>query len=160
MYLNMDPVPLSKDDPYEINRWDIVAQFYREHERKFPLVAELARRYLSAPVSSVYSERLFSEMGQVYERKRSRLTPKNAEGLLMLHHNMLKMEAYNKEEKEARDQLCKNLKNNFRKYDDCVGPRDWIKTEADSDIRFAPEDLSGIYSEKFRNECPYLNLNQ
>jgi len=45
---------------------------------------------ITAPPSSVYSERLFSEMGQVYEKKRSRLRPELAESLSILHHNMIR----------------------------------------------------------------------
>lgn len=54
----------------------------------FPTLAKLAQKYLSAPASSVYSERLFSEAGLIYEKKRNRLKPKNAETLLFLHHNL------------------------------------------------------------------------
>ena len=42
MYLNMEPMSLPKDDPHALNRWEPVALFYRENERKFPLIAELA----------------------------------------------------------------------------------------------------------------------
>lgn len=52
------------------------------------MVENLTPRYLSAPASSVYSERLFSEAGQIYENKRSRLTPAHGEALLFLHHNL------------------------------------------------------------------------
>jgi len=38
--------------------------------------------------SSVYSEKLFSEYGNIFEEKRSRLLPKSGEKLLFLHHNV------------------------------------------------------------------------
>jgi len=43
-----------------------------------------------APPSPVYSERLFSEAGNLYEQKRNRLLPKAGEKLLFLHHNLKK----------------------------------------------------------------------
>ena len=49
-----------------------------------------ARRYLSAPPSSGYSERLFLEAGNLYEQKRNQLFPKTGEKLLFLHNNLKK----------------------------------------------------------------------
>jgi len=48
----------------------------------------LAKKFLSTPASSVYSERFFSEYGNIFEEKRSRLLPKSGEKLVFLHHNM------------------------------------------------------------------------
>lgn len=58
----------------------------------YPNIAQLARVYLSAPSNTVYSERVFSEAGNVYEEHRSKLTPQNAETLIFLHHNLLSFE--------------------------------------------------------------------
>jgi len=51
-------------------------------------VAEVARRYLSVPSTSVASERLFSGAGDTYSDSRSRLAPERAEMLLFLRENM------------------------------------------------------------------------
>ena len=37
--------------------------------------------------AAIYSERLFSEFGNLYEKERSRLLPKNSSKMLFLHHN-------------------------------------------------------------------------
>lgn len=55
---------------------------------QYPQLSKIARIYLSAPGSSVYSERLFSEAGLLYEAKRSRLLPTTAENLVFIHHNL------------------------------------------------------------------------
>ena len=158
MYLNMEPMSLPKDDPNAVNQWGPVALFYREHERKFPLIAELANKFLSTPVSSVYSERLFSEFGQVYEKKRSRLTPKNAEGLLMLHHNMERIGRYKNEEAEARSNLCRNKPIDYHKFENWEAPRNLAAEDADENAnKLNDDDIIGIYSDEFRLECEYLN---
>jgi len=48
----------------------------------------LEKKFLATPASSVYSERLSSEYGNIFEEKRSRLLPKSGEKVLFLHHNM------------------------------------------------------------------------
>ena len=44
-------------------------------------------KYLSAPPSSVSSERLFSAAGRVYTENRNRLSPDTAEKLIFLMKN-------------------------------------------------------------------------
>lgn len=56
--------------------------------KQYPNLTKFARVYLSAPCSSVYSERQFSEAGLVYEIKRNRQLPHNAEKLVFIHHNL------------------------------------------------------------------------
>lgn len=64
-----------------------VARFWRDHEKSLPVLSKLAKKCLSTPASSVYSERLFSEYGAIFEEKRSRLLPRNGQKILFLHHN-------------------------------------------------------------------------
>lgn len=66
--------------------------WWREHATDLPQLARLARKYLATPSSSVYSERLFSEYGNIYEEKRSRLLPRTGEKILFLHHNLGRLE--------------------------------------------------------------------
>lgn len=58
------------------------------NKNRFPILSKLAKRYLITPASSVYSERLFSEAGLIYEEKRNRLAPERAEKIVFLHHNL------------------------------------------------------------------------
>ena len=76
-----------------LHEWQPVADFWKDQERlgRLPILCQLAKKVLGAPATSVYSERLFSEMGNLYEKKRSCLRPDVAENLLFLHHNLAKM---------------------------------------------------------------------
>jgi hypothetical protein len=40
--------------------------WWKDHAAHFPMLAKLTRKYLATPASSVYSERLFSEYGNIY----------------------------------------------------------------------------------------------
>jgi len=42
---------------------------------------------MATPDSSVYTKKLFSENGNIFEEKRARLLPTTGEKLLFLHHN-------------------------------------------------------------------------
>ena len=66
-WLNQEEDIIEHD--YEFYNWQHVTNTFYQLQRfgQCPNIAKLARRYLATPISSVYSERLFSEMGQVYE---------------------------------------------------------------------------------------------
>nr|CAH7716217.1 unnamed protein product [Callosobruchus chinensis]CAH7750450.1 unnamed protein product [Callosobruchus chinensis] len=68
-----------KADPY---KW------WSANEKQYPNLSKFAKVYLSSPGSSVYSERLFSEAGIIYDEKPNRLLPSNAEKLVFIHHNL------------------------------------------------------------------------
>ena len=53
--------------------------------------SNIALKYLSPPSSSVYSERVFSEAGNISTEKRSRLAPHKADNILFLHHILPKL---------------------------------------------------------------------
>ncbi len=52
------------------------------------LTEKLARKYLAAPATSIPTERLFSDAGLVYTKKRNKLSGKRAEMLLFLKINL------------------------------------------------------------------------
>ena len=67
-----------------------VLSWCNSNKKKYTLLARFARRYLSAPPSSVYSKRLFSEAGNFYEQEQNRLLLKTGKKLLFFHHNLIK----------------------------------------------------------------------
>lgn len=62
--------------------------YWKNHHPRFPEVAQMARRYLSAPCTSTDSERLFSAASLVLDEKRNRLTCSKAEMLLFVKKNI------------------------------------------------------------------------
>lgn len=61
--------------------------WWRENSRRFSLLSKLAQRYLSAPATSVPSERLFSDAGNICSDKRNRLASERTETLLFIKNN-------------------------------------------------------------------------
>jgi len=58
------------------------------HTRRRRLLEPAAKKYMSAPATSVASEQLFSAAGQIYADRRSNLLGENAEKLLFLAYNI------------------------------------------------------------------------
>ena len=79
------PVIKRNDDPF---------QWWSRNSSRYPEMSRMAKVYLCFPASSVYSERLFSEAGSIYETKRNRLLPERAEALVFLHHNLPLIKKY------------------------------------------------------------------
>ena len=61
--------------------------WWAEHHKRYPNIAQVAKRYLTASATSVPSERLFSSAGDIYDEKRSRILPEHAEHLLFIKSN-------------------------------------------------------------------------
>lgn len=64
-------------------REDSPLKYWGVNKIRFPTLAKIARKYLSAPCSSVESERLFSSVSHIIDENRNSLTD-NAEKLLFL----------------------------------------------------------------------------
>lgn len=77
-YLNDPLIDYKSGDPY--NWWG-------QHYKEYPTISILARRYLSAPATSVPSEQLFSTAGDLYDEKRNRILPHLSEELLFIQNN-------------------------------------------------------------------------
>ena len=59
-------------------------QWWNDNQQRYPVLAKIARHYLSAPPTSVSSERVFSAVGNIYDDHRCRLTTDKAEMLLAI----------------------------------------------------------------------------
>ena len=62
--------------------------WWLEHEKKYPNLSKLARKYLCITATSIPSERLFSKAGELVSHKRSCLKPSNVNMLLFLNQNL------------------------------------------------------------------------
>lgn len=63
-------------------------QWWKQNAEHLKTLAPLAKKFLCPPPSSVPSERVFSEVGAIYDKRRSRLMGENAEKLCFLHYNL------------------------------------------------------------------------
>lgn len=63
-------------------------KWWNENRSRFPVLADVAREFLSIPGTSVPSERLFSKAGDVIRKKRSSLKPMKANQTIFLMENM------------------------------------------------------------------------
>ncbi|XP_038160178.1 zinc finger BED domain-containing protein 4-like [Cyprinodon tularosa] len=63
-------------------------QFWGVNKIRFPALAKMSQRYLSAPCTSVESERLFSSVSHIINEERNRLSAANAEMLLFIKKNL------------------------------------------------------------------------
>ncbi|KAM3596583.1 uncharacterized protein V6R79_017286 [Siganus canaliculatus] len=63
-------------------------QYWANSHARFPLLSAVATKFLSAPSTSVESERLFSTASNIVDEKRNRLTAERAEMLIFLKKNL------------------------------------------------------------------------
>ncbi|KAI4872545.1 hypothetical protein NFI96_025157, partial [Prochilodus magdalenae] len=77
-YLKELTIPRS-DNPFE---------YWGNNHARFPILAATAVKFLSAPSTSVESERLFSTASNIVDEKRNRLTAEKAEMLIFLKKNI------------------------------------------------------------------------
>nr|XP_023693584.1 zinc finger BED domain-containing protein 4-like [Paramormyrops kingsleyae] len=77
-YLSEVPIDRSQDP----------LAYWKLNKNRFPHLALLAQVYLSAPWTSIESERLFSLAGHVVDEKRSRMSGDKAEKLLFIKKNL------------------------------------------------------------------------
>jgi len=78
LYLSEPPISMSAEP----------LAYWKTNQGRFPALTKVARAYLSAPCTSVESERLFSAVSNIVDEHRNRLLPKNAEMLLFVKKNL------------------------------------------------------------------------
>jgi hAT family C-terminal dimerisation region len=76
-YIKLEAIKV-KDDPLE---------WWLKNRSRFPVLAQLARKYLAIPSTSVPSERLFSDASNHISAKRTRLSPDLVNKMLFLKRN-------------------------------------------------------------------------
>ena len=64
--------------------------WWRQKEPRFPRVARLAKKYLALPASSAPSERMFSKMNAVVDKRRASLDPDRVERIVFIKQNKSK----------------------------------------------------------------------
>ena len=57
--------------------------FYKVHHGQFPLLSKCVKYYFAIAATSVPSEQLFSKAGKIIFARRNRLSPSNAEMLVL-----------------------------------------------------------------------------
>lgn len=92
-------IPSDKPVEAEISKYSMVAPlsistpteqillWWRANEFQFPILSEMAKKYLAIPATSTPIERLFSELGLLITERRSNLAPGIIETLGYLHSN-------------------------------------------------------------------------
>ncbi|KAE9525614.1 hypothetical protein AGLY_014141 [Aphis glycines] len=62
--------------------------WWKYNEKKYPVVSQMAKKYLSVIATSVPCERLFNEAGQVITKRRNQLSPDRVNQLLFFNSNL------------------------------------------------------------------------
>lgn len=90
LYWKADTIPIKRNNTLTSTNTGLndPLRWWSTNKDKFPTLQKYAKRFLSAPPTSVYSERMFSEAGQIYDNLWTQLTPDHAESLLFLKHNL------------------------------------------------------------------------
>lgn len=94
-----EPLISSSCDPLE---------FWHMKEKEFPILARIAKKYLSAPMSTVASEREFKVASNITSDDRIKILPQNAERMLFLKYN-LRAIGYNTSRLRLKQVLAENI---------------------------------------------------
>jgi hypothetical protein len=90
MYRGEPALALQKED----RSYNNPLEWWRVKAQQFPLLSELAIKYLCIPATSAPSERVFSSAGLTISKERSRLDPSTANELVFLHETIPAMKRY------------------------------------------------------------------
>ena len=80
-------VELASTVPSKYEGFDILL-WWKTNQAQFPLLAKVARSILCIPASSAESERVFSAASNIVTEKRTRILPKNLDGLITIKSNI------------------------------------------------------------------------
>ena len=83
-YLKLPMIPDSKIDSFDLLDW------WKTHEKMFPILALIAKKVLCIVATSAESERCFKRSGDVVSRRRSNTLPSNVHILSFLNKNGLR----------------------------------------------------------------------
>ena len=84
-----------------------VMQWWSDHEANFPHIALLALKYVAIPASSATSERVFSQLKLVIDRKRWRMDAGRVERVIFLRSNTIfNAQNINDMERSIRNWSC------------------------------------------------------
>ncbi|KAK3928927.1 E3 SUMO-protein ligase ZBED1 [Frankliniella fusca] len=78
MYVELS-VTIGKNKGFDLLQW------WKEHEKDFPILSHVVRMILATPASSAASERHFSTAGHLITDRRTRLAPDTVNAILFLH---------------------------------------------------------------------------
>lgn len=81
-YLQLSEIPLTSDP----------LLWWNEKKDKFPILSNLAQKYLAVSATSTASERLFSDAGNLLTNKRTRMNPKLFKQIMFLKRNAFNFE--------------------------------------------------------------------
>ena len=84
-YTQLDPCPLLVQEDKIVTSNPL--SWWKEHEREYPRLAQLARRYLCISPTSVPCERVFSKGGWIVNKRRCSLSSDRASTLLFVSYN-------------------------------------------------------------------------
>jgi hypothetical protein len=84
---NRDSELLMYKNEREISRNDNPLEWWSLKKLKYPILSQLAYKYLCIAGTSAPSERMFSATGHLTSDRRARLKPENADMLLFLNKN-------------------------------------------------------------------------
>ena len=90
LYRGEQMMPLQKED----RTYNDPLAWWRVKAQQFPLLSELAIRYLCIPATSAPSERVFSTAGLTIAKERSRIDPTTANELVFLHESLPSLKRY------------------------------------------------------------------
>jgi hypothetical protein len=62
-------------------------QWWKSHQTTFPVLSEIAKKFLAIPASQATTERAFSTSGNIITKRRSRLSSVILEALVLFHKN-------------------------------------------------------------------------